>query len=153
MDRVGLDNSFQFIGVLVNHGYRIQDEAFLCWRGKTVKVWVIEDSNDWLEEFVYDSVGQNGDGNMEEELIKTPENTSSGDRPEVTPGNVFNAQEVNKENSGININYDGISEVGLELPFLNKEGIVNEVIAEEFQEKNLEWAVNVLKRKKFKKTF
>ncbi|MFS7914749.1 hypothetical protein Hanom_Chr02g00157211 [Helianthus anomalus] len=41
VERIGLDNSFQYLGVLVNHGNRIQDEAFIRWRGETFKVWVV----------------------------------------------------------------------------------------------------------------
>ncbi|MFS8004214.1 hypothetical protein Hanom_Chr13g01223071 [Helianthus anomalus] len=54
VERVGLDASFQFIGVLIKHGNRIQDEVFLRWKGRTFKVWVMEDYNEWLEDFVLD---------------------------------------------------------------------------------------------------
>ncbi|KAJ0793019.1 putative RNA-binding domain superfamily [Helianthus annuus] len=54
VERVGLDASFQFIGVLIKHGNRIQDEVFLRWKGRTFKIWVLEDYNEWLEDFVLD---------------------------------------------------------------------------------------------------
>ena len=32
------DSSFHLIGVLVDHGVRVQDVIFLKWRGKTFKI-------------------------------------------------------------------------------------------------------------------
>ncbi|KAJ0848192.1 hypothetical protein HanPSC8_Chr13g0554281 [Helianthus annuus] len=122
VERIGLYNSFQFLGVLVNHGNRIQEEAFIWWRGKTFKVWVVEDGNDWLEDFIVDPVCQDGDRNMEEESSKSPDNSSSRDRPKtVTPVNVINAEEFFSGNCDMDCNVEDHSKVDLEFPILNKE--------------------------------
>ncbi|KAJ0545552.1 putative RNA recognition motif domain, nucleotide-binding alpha-beta plait domain superfamily [Helianthus annuus] len=38
VDRVEIDSSFHYIGVMVGHGARIKEELFLKWRGKTLKI-------------------------------------------------------------------------------------------------------------------
>ncbi|MFS8018406.1 hypothetical protein Hanom_Chr15g01391681 [Helianthus anomalus] len=54
MDSRGCDASLHFVGVLVDHGKSIQEEAFLRGRGTTFKVWVVEEYKEWIEEFVKD---------------------------------------------------------------------------------------------------
>ncbi|KAJ0734553.1 hypothetical protein HanPI659440_Chr11g0421411 [Helianthus annuus] len=71
VERDGLDASFQFVGVLVKHGKYIQEEAFLKWRGKTIRVWVMEDSNDWLEDFVIKTKPDGGFGVSDDNKVDT----------------------------------------------------------------------------------
>ncbi|KAJ0764965.1 putative RNA recognition motif domain, nucleotide-binding alpha-beta plait domain superfamily [Helianthus annuus] len=52
VDRMEIDSSFHYIGVMVGHGARIKEELFLKWRGKTLKIWVEEDDKDWISDYV-----------------------------------------------------------------------------------------------------
>ncbi|MFS8019490.1 hypothetical protein Hanom_Chr15g01404371 [Helianthus anomalus] len=145
VERVGLDNSFQFIGVAVNHGNRIQEEAFLRWRRKTYKVWVVEDCNDWLEDFVTDA--DNSDG--EEDLNRSPEVDAEHVRPVVqTPVSVVNAQEKIMENVNLGDNFGNVSGFEGDFPFANKECGDTGVMAENIQRNVLKEDGNLLKRKK-----
>ncbi|KAJ0788280.1 hypothetical protein HanPI659440_Chr05g0189831 [Helianthus annuus] len=150
VDRAGLDISFQFIGVLVNHGSRVQEEAFVRWRGKNFKVWVSEDTNDWLEEFIGEPVDVSDDCPMVKEDVSSPENGSPEESlPEVRPVfpvNGVNVQDPGKETGGdFNAN-DCLSNFGGEFPFSNKD--TSSTVGEEIMEVG---PVNCLKRKKNKK--
>ncbi|KAJ0736177.1 putative RNA recognition motif domain, nucleotide-binding alpha-beta plait domain superfamily [Helianthus annuus] len=65
VERIEIDSTFQYIGVLVGHGARIQEVLFLKWRGKTFKVWIEEDDKNWISDFI-DEVGD-VDSDMEED--------------------------------------------------------------------------------------
>ncbi|MFS7949710.1 hypothetical protein Hanom_Chr06g00574761 [Helianthus anomalus] len=56
-DRLELDSSIHYIGVLLNHGARVQEIIYLKWRGKTFKIWVEEDDKDWISDFINDVGG------------------------------------------------------------------------------------------------
>ncbi|MFS8003191.1 hypothetical protein Hanom_Chr13g01210991 [Helianthus anomalus] len=59
---------------------------------------------------------------MKEEFSKSPDNSSSRDRPEtVTPVNVINAEEVFLGNCDMDFNAEDHSKVDLGFPILNKE--------------------------------
>ncbi|KAF5763492.1 hypothetical protein HanXRQr2_Chr15g0680811 [Helianthus annuus] len=142
VERIGLDNSFQFIGVLVNHGNQIQEEAFLRWRRKTFKV---EDSNDWLEDFVIDVDGYNS----EEESSKAPKSAAEVVRPVVqSPVSGVNVQENFMENGNLGINFVNVPEINGDFPFVRKECMGTGVMTENLQGNVIKEDGNLLKRKK-----
>ncbi|KAJ0544828.1 hypothetical protein HanIR_Chr08g0342791 [Helianthus annuus] len=46
------DLSFDYIGVLVAEGKRIQEEVVLQWKGRRYRVWVAEEVGDWVPDFL-----------------------------------------------------------------------------------------------------
>ncbi|KAJ0453916.1 hypothetical protein HanIR_Chr15g0734441 [Helianthus annuus] len=50
------DLSFEYIGVLVGDGKRICEEVTLVWRERKFKVWVLEESGEWVLEFYQVSI-------------------------------------------------------------------------------------------------
>ncbi|KAJ0806557.1 hypothetical protein HanPI659440_Chr02g0090741 [Helianthus annuus] len=59
------DLSSEFIGVLVGEGKRITEEVTISWRDRKFKVWVDEESGDWVPEFI--EVNQDNGCDMEED--------------------------------------------------------------------------------------
>ncbi|KAJ0626037.1 hypothetical protein HanPSC8_Chr01g0009291 [Helianthus annuus] len=106
VERCGLDASFQFIGVLVKHGKRIQEEAFLRWRGKTIRVWVMEDSNDWLEDFILDPKVDENNVGTDGVDVQDAGKPFSEIQPNVSPAKDSNGMEnfSGAVNDGINDN-------------------------------------------------
>ncbi|MFS8016073.1 hypothetical protein Hanom_Chr15g01364131 [Helianthus anomalus] len=147
VDRVGLDNSFQFLGVLVNHGLRMQEFAFLRWKGKTYKVWISEDPTDWLEDFVAEDLFD--DSPRVDERKKSSEDRQSEFQPEVPPAAEEEEQERDMETVGeVNAN-DCVTNCGPKLtPSVMESfetgGINEQVLNERDPSKDL-------KRKKNKK--
>ncbi|KAI3705443.1 hypothetical protein L1987_75681 [Smallanthus sonchifolius] len=52
-----VDLSSHYVSVLVDHGKFIQDEVYLQWHDKRVKVWVSENPGDWIPEFNNEGYG------------------------------------------------------------------------------------------------
>ncbi|KAJ0778460.1 hypothetical protein HanRHA438_Chr02g0094211 [Helianthus annuus] len=46
------DLSFDYVGVLVAEGKRIQEEVVLQWKGRRFRVWVEEEVGDWVPDFL-----------------------------------------------------------------------------------------------------
>ncbi|KAJ0694769.1 putative RNA recognition motif domain, nucleotide-binding alpha-beta plait domain superfamily [Helianthus annuus] len=90
------DVSSHRVGVLVNATKTIQEEAFIRWRRKTYKVWVLGDSKDWFLEFL---VRQRNDTSSMEEGSPSSPMPDSG--PEFAPENIINEEENITENHSI----------------------------------------------------
>ncbi|KAM0016712.1 putative RNA recognition motif domain, nucleotide-binding alpha-beta plait domain superfamily [Helianthus debilis subsp. tardiflorus] len=87
------DVSSHRVGVLVNARKTIQEEAFIRWRQKTYKVWVVEDTKDWFSEFLVRQ--QNDTSSMEKGSPSSPLPDSG---PEFAPENIINEDENITEN-------------------------------------------------------
>ncbi|KAJ0587121.1 putative RNA-binding domain superfamily [Helianthus annuus] len=46
------DLSYDYIGVLIDDGKRVQEEIILQWKGRKYRVWVAEDVGDWEPDFL-----------------------------------------------------------------------------------------------------
>ncbi|KAK9074113.1 hypothetical protein SSX86_006710 [Deinandra increscens subsp. villosa] len=143
VDCLELDASFQYIGVVVGQGARIQSDMFLKWRGKTFKIWVEEDEKEWLSSFI----AQNDDG---ESQVKDDRSSSSMEVPDAIPAKVFLEEEVftgvvkEEVNAQINV---GITEEVFSVEKM--EGGLGGVNAEDSLTQSLPMRKN--KRKKDKK--
>ncbi|KAI7724863.1 hypothetical protein M8C21_006977, partial [Ambrosia artemisiifolia] len=85
LDWLETDSSFQYVGVVVNHGARIKDVLFLKWRGRSIKIWVEEVEKEWLSDFVDEAPQDSGGNNMETEEDGGPVEEAVPE-PEVKPG-------------------------------------------------------------------
>ncbi|KAJ0433559.1 hypothetical protein HanOQP8_Chr17g0660771 [Helianthus annuus] len=102
----GCDASFHFVGVLVDHGKRIQDEAFLRWRGSTFKVWVLEEYKEWIDDFVMEPKMDDGSSDDNDADAYSPEK-----QPDEVPTPEGLAKTPNMENINGGINGGLVSEI------------------------------------------
>ncbi|KAJ0600726.1 hypothetical protein HanIR_Chr03g0120451 [Helianthus annuus] len=57
------DLSYDYVGVLVSEGKRIQEEVVIQWKGRRYRVWVEEHIGDWEPEFLSKNSGVEEDQN------------------------------------------------------------------------------------------
>ncbi|KAM0065069.1 hypothetical protein Hdeb2414_s0003g00110471 [Helianthus debilis subsp. tardiflorus] len=50
-DKWDSDLSYDYVGVLVSEGRRIQEEVILQWKGRRYRIWVEEQNGDWEPDF------------------------------------------------------------------------------------------------------
>ncbi|KAJ0724415.1 hypothetical protein HanPI659440_Chr12g0447451 [Helianthus annuus] len=82
------DLSNEYIGVLVGEGRRIVDEVTVVWRERRYKVWVEEESGDWVPEFIDDDQEKDCNTNEDCSEQEADENRNSGpDGDEELAGN------------------------------------------------------------------
>ncbi|KAJ0570452.1 hypothetical protein HanHA300_Chr05g0178161 [Helianthus annuus] len=75
-DRWASDLSFDYVGVLLSDGKRVQEEVIVSWKGRKYRVWVAEEAGDWLPDFSVNHSKVDGDKQVDEDM---PENASSED--------------------------------------------------------------------------
>ncbi|KAI3726469.1 hypothetical protein L1987_66266 [Smallanthus sonchifolius] len=46
------DLSYEYVGVLVGDGRRVEEEVTVLWQKKKFKVWVLEDAGVWVPDFL-----------------------------------------------------------------------------------------------------
>ncbi|KAJ0669596.1 hypothetical protein HanPI659440_Chr17g0702921 [Helianthus annuus] len=89
-DVLDADMSFDYVGVLVSEGKRIQEEVVVQWKGRRYRVWAAEEVADWIPDFVSKNrglsdkeapAGWNGSPITDEEV---PVNRSLVQRPEIS---------------------------------------------------------------------
>ncbi|KAJ0482689.1 hypothetical protein HanIR_Chr13g0656681 [Helianthus annuus] len=65
------DLSMNRVGVLVGDGLLISDSINLVWQDKCFKVWVLEDSDDWIPDCIRAEEESDGDSSSKEEVVVT----------------------------------------------------------------------------------
>ncbi|KAM0003564.1 hypothetical protein Hdeb2414_s0016g00484951 [Helianthus debilis subsp. tardiflorus] len=75
-DRWASDLSFDYVGVLLSDGKRVQEEVIISWKGRKYRVWVAEEAGDWLPDFSVKHSKVDGDKHVDEDML---ENASSED--------------------------------------------------------------------------
>ncbi|KAK9069568.1 hypothetical protein SSX86_011472 [Deinandra increscens subsp. villosa] len=152
-----VDLSFEYLGVLLGDGKRVAEEIMLNWKERKFRVWVTEDNEDWVPEFleptvmgtskVMEDVEDVNVSSPEVNPIEEEEEVDAAIEPElVETEGTHNFRNNNAtsllNNEGVYV-MEGINEHSIpreDLPF-EKDCEINEV----------ETANVINKRKKFKK--
>ncbi|KAJ0764246.1 hypothetical protein HanPI659440_Chr08g0289971 [Helianthus annuus] len=78
-DKWDSDLSYDYVGVLVSEGRRIQEEVIIQWKGRRYRVWVEEQTGDWEPDFLGKDRGVETAPTINQESQST-EKVEQGDR-------------------------------------------------------------------------
>ncbi|KAJ0692373.1 hypothetical protein HanPI659440_Chr15g0585171 [Helianthus annuus] len=122
------DLSFEYIGILVGDGKRINQEVLLRWKGRKYRVWVMEEIGDWSLEFLSKSnTSQDNSGQGKSSEVNSPANDNSpvaaalnDDQNPILETNENYGNEVNKIDEELRLNNG--NNLNMENGHINEEG-------------------------------
>ncbi|MFS7922241.1 hypothetical protein Hanom_Chr03g00246781 [Helianthus anomalus] len=122
------DLSFEYIGILVGDGKRINQEVLLRWKGRKYQVWVVEEIGDWSPEFWSKSnTSQDNSGQGKSSEVNSPAYDNSpvaaalnDDQNPILETNEKYGNEVNKIDEELRLNNG--NNLNMENGHINEEG-------------------------------
>ncbi|KAF5765375.1 hypothetical protein HanRHA438_Chr15g0715431 [Helianthus annuus] len=90
------DLSVNYVGILVDHGKRIEESIVLKWKNKKYKVWIIEERDEWALDCV--SEENSSERSMDEEEFRGPQVPETEKSDDDVIGEVCKSQEASAGN-------------------------------------------------------